>query len=70
MKTKIILVLTLPRSGSNHFNNLFTNFKNISVNYELFNQNECYCSKKNKNLIIKKYGENYLEITKNKKKSN
>ena len=63
MKTKIIMVLTLGRSGSTNLNEIFRNFININVNSELFNADECWCSQYTKNLIIKKYGKNYLKIT-------
>jgi hypothetical protein len=43
MDKKLITLLTIPRTGSNYFCN-FTDksFKNISVNYELFNTDICY----------------------------
>lgn len=63
MKTKIILVLTDGRSGSTNLIKLFENFKNITVCSELFNENDVYSSKYEKDLIIKKYGEKYLEKT-------
>ncbi len=63
MKTKIIMVLTLKRSGSNNLIQIFWNFRNINVNYEIFNKYESNCNQKNKNLIIKKYEKDYLKLT-------
>ena len=57
------MILTLERSGSTNLVKIFENFKNISVGGELFNCDGCWCSKFNKDLIIKKYGEKYLKIT-------
>lgn len=59
MKTKIILVLTLARSGSNNLINCFRNFKNINVNSEFFNPTNFWVNDFNKNLLVKKYGINY-----------
>ena len=64
MKTKIIMVLTLGRSGSSNLIKNFSNFINIDTNLEIFSRDECWCSQYTKNLIIKKYGKNYLKITK------
>jgi hypothetical protein len=63
MKTKIIMVLTLGRSGSTNLIRNFSNFININVNSEIFNKNESYCNDDNKQLIISRYGKNYLKIT-------
>ena len=64
MKTKIIMVLTSGRSGSTNLIKNFSNFINININAEIFNRDECWCNDYNKDLIIKKYGENYFKITK------
>lgn len=63
MKTKIIMVLTSGRSGSTNFNEIFRNFINININSEIFNKYESHCNNDNKQLIISRYGENYLKIT-------
>lgn len=63
MNTKIIMVLTLGRSGSTNLNEIFRNFININVNAEIFNKSESWCNNDNKQLIISRYGKNYLKIT-------
>jgi len=43
MDKKLITLLSIPRTGSNYFCNFIDkSFKNISVNYELFNKSKCY----------------------------
>ena len=61
MKTKLIVVLSLARSGSSNLIKLFNNFKNIDVNGEIFNKDHPYMFNKNKNrnLFKKEYGDNY-----------
>ena len=61
MKTKAILLLTTPRTGSNHLTRLMHNFDNIDVNWEIFgydhyNIKPCY-----RKLCTDKFGENYEE---------
>ena len=66
MKTKLIVVLSLARSGSSNLIKLFNNFKNIDVNGEIFNKDHPYMFNKNKNrnLFKKEYGDNYQKYMK------
>lgn len=55
-KTKVILLLSLPRSGSNYFVNQMHNFKNVKVCGEVFGPHP--------NIIYPKKIKNWFEINK------
>jgi hypothetical protein len=66
MKSKAILVLTTPRTGSNHLTRLMNNFTNVDVNWEIFgydsyNIKPCY-----RKICENKFGKEYeMNIRKN-----
>ena len=65
MNTKIILLLSEKRAGSNYFISLFENFKNVDLDYEIFQEGRQKGFKKEKylhDLMVRKYGINYKNI--------